>query len=60
MTEYTISLPEKIYRLLIAAAQKKGLNPVDWIALQLPQPPAEPEPLPSLLTELIGVLDSKA
>ncbi len=59
MSEYQISLPEKVYRLLTRAAQDKGISPLDWIVSKLPPPSAEPQPLSKLLDGLIGSINSQ-
>ncbi|MBE9064357.1 hypothetical protein [cf. Phormidesmis sp. LEGE 11477] len=56
MIEHTLTLPEQIYRSLVAVAQAQGMSPASWIASQLSeqledaQPAAEPptEPAASL------------
>ena len=60
MTDYKFTLPEQIYRLLLAVDQEKGVSPANWIASQLPPSGTNPHPLSDLLTGLIGTIDSKA
>ena len=59
MTEHTISLPERVYHGLLAAAQAEGLSPAKWIALQL-----APDEVPQSSNEVledpsIRAIDSK-
>lgn len=35
MTEHRLNLPDRIYQQLLLAAQKKGVSPVEWIAMRL-------------------------
>jgi len=58
MANYEITLPEQTYHRLLEAAQKEGISPAHWIATQLPTPSPQP-PLSTLLTGLIGAIDSK-
>lgn len=60
MSEHKITLPDQVYQILVAVAHKQGISPVSWIAAQLPQAIPEPQPLPSLLVGLTGIIDSKA
>lgn len=60
MAEYTITLPEQTYQRLLAIAQAKGITPEHWIQSQLSAPSGEQQPLSSLLTGLMGAIDSKA
>lgn len=60
MTEHTISLPESIYRGLLAAAQARGLSPAKWIALQLAPETDEPQSSTQLSEDLVGAINSKA
>ena len=59
MSEYQLSLPEKVYRLLTQAAQNQGVSLIDWIVSKLPSPPSEPQPLSKLLDGLIGAINSQ-
>lgn len=60
MSEYQITLPETVYYTLLTVAQQQGMTPADWIAVHLPlASPAEP-PLPNLLADLLGAIDSQA
>lgn len=59
MAERQISLPEKLYLVLLSVAQQRGLSPANWIASQLPTAASEQQPLPNLLIGLIGTIDSQ-
>ena len=64
MSEYTIHLPENLYRSLLAAAEAEGLTPASWIASQLSTPietvsTEEPQPAFEFPKDLIGSIDSR-
>lgn len=59
MSEYKISLPERVYHLLIKAAKDKGISPIDWIASKLPAPVSDKQPLSKLLDGLVGAINSQ-
>ena len=60
MANYTITLSEQTYHRLLAIAQENDTTPEAWLDAQLSPPPETPQPLPQLLTGLIGAIDSKA
>lgn len=55
-----IELPDELYRDLERAARERGLTPAGWIATTLSggSDAASEQPLPELLRELIGAVDS--
>lgn len=66
MTERTITLPESVYRSLVAIAQKRGMTPESWIALQISDltevvnsQDEKPELPPEFPSDLIGSFNSK-
>jgi hypothetical protein len=60
MAEYQITLPETVYYTLLSVAQQQGITPADWIAVHLPLAPPQEQPLPDLLNDLVGAIDSQA
>ena len=58
MSEYQISLPEKVYSDLLAVASAEGISPADWIASQLPTASVGASTLASV-ADLIGAIDSQ-
>lgn len=58
MPEYQISLPEKTYSALLAAADANGVTPADWIASQLPTASVSVSTVASV-ADLIGAIDSQ-
>ncbi|NJP09659.1 MAG: hypothetical protein HC866_09365 [Leptolyngbyaceae cyanobacterium RU_5_1] len=60
MSEYQITLPEKVYHTLLTIAEQQGITPADWIAAQLSTTTSEEQPLPNLLADLVGAIDSRA
>ncbi len=60
MSEHQITLPETVYQTLLIVAQQQGITPADWIAAQLASTVTEEQPLPDLLSDLVGAIDSQA
>ncbi|HEY9646814.1 MAG TPA: hypothetical protein V6C88_10610 [Chroococcidiopsis sp.] len=60
MAEYQITLPEAVYHKLLSTAQQQGITPAAWIAIHLPLAPPVEQPLPDLLADLVGAIDSQA
>ena len=58
MSKYQISLSEKVYSGLLAAASAEGISPADWIASQLPTTSGGTTTLASV-SDLIGAIDSQ-
>jgi hypothetical protein len=59
MSEHQIPLPETVYQSLLNVAQQQGITPADWIAAQLSFVIPEDQPLPNLMADLIGAIDSQ-
>ncbi|MEC4817341.1 MAG: hypothetical protein SAK29_29325 [Scytonema sp. PMC 1069.18] len=59
MPEHQITLSETVYQLLLTVAQQQGTTPADWIAAQLSLATPEEQPLPNLLADLIGAINSQ-
>jgi hypothetical protein len=59
MSEHQLSLPDDVYRGLLADAAKKGISPVDWIAAHLPASDEQQEFSPDVVADLIGSFDSR-
>ncbi|MGH2412685.1 MAG: hypothetical protein ACRDEA_03105 [Microcystaceae cyanobacterium] len=59
MSEHVISLPENVYGALLAAAQKDGVTPVDWIAAKLPVEEEATFSLPAMVSDLVGAINSR-
>ena len=59
MSEYQITLTERVYYTLLTVAQRQGITPAEWIATQLPLASPEEQSLPDLLA-LVGTIDSHA
>lgn len=57
MSKYQISLPEKTYSALLAAANANGVTPADWIASQLTT--ASVGVTVVSVADLIGAIDSQ-
>lgn len=58
MSEHLISLPQNVYGALLAAVQKDGVTPADWIASKLPTE-EESTLLPAVVSDLVGAIDSQ-
>lgn len=59
MPEHQISLPEKVYFKLLAAANADKIGPADWIASQLPTASTERISNVKSIDDLIGAIDSQ-
>ena len=56
----TLELPDEVFEALAKAASEGGVTPAEWLAISLrTSDAATPEqPLPQLLNDLIGSVDS--
>lgn len=59
MPEHFISLPENVYCHLLAVAETQGMTPADWIASQLPSDGEQQKPLATILSDLVGSINSQ-
>ena len=56
----TLELPDDVYEALVKVARDGGLTPAEWLAINLQTSAVDIQerPLPDLLNDLIGLVDS--
>jgi hypothetical protein len=56
----TLELPDEVFEALAKAAREGGVTPAEWLAINLRTSDAysQERPLPELLNNLIGLVDS--
>ena len=56
----TLELPDEVFEALAKAAREGGVTPAEWLAINLRTSDADTQehPLPELLNDLIGSVDS--